>query len=100
MAKRILLVCSAGMSTSMLVKKMEDFSKKNNLDYEIKAMGMAEAKPIINEWDIIMIGPQVSFILNDIKKLTSKPVDVIPSNIYALGKGEEAIKMAQKMLGE
>ena len=49
MAKKILLVCSAGMSTSMLVKKMSDYAKKTGLEYEIKALGMAEAKPIINE---------------------------------------------------
>ncbi|ATZ18916.1 PTS system, cellobiose-specific IIB component [Williamsoniiplasma somnilux] len=100
MSKKILLVCSAGMSTSMLVKKMEAIARKENLDYEIKAMGMAEAKPIIKNWDVIMVGPQVSFILNDLKSMTSAPVELIPANIYALAKGEEAIKMAQKLMSE
>lgn len=100
MTKKILLICSAGMSTSMLVKKMSDYARKNNLDFEIKAMGMAEAKPVIKDWDAIMIGPQVSFILKDIKSITSVSVEVIPANIYALAKGEDAIKMAQKMLGK
>ncbi|AVN61296.1 PTS sugar transporter subunit IIB [Mesoplasma florum] len=98
--KKILLVCSAGMSTSMLVKKMNDYAMMNGLEYEIKALGMAEAKPYIKEWDIIMVGPQVSYVLKDLQSLTTNPVEVIPSNIYALGKGAEAIKMAQRMLGE
>lgn len=98
--KKILLVCSAGMSTSMLVKKMNDYASLNGLDYEIKALGMAEAKPQISNWDIVMVGPQVSYVLNDLKKLTTKPVEIIPSSIYALGKGPDAIKLAQKMLGE
>ncbi|WP_027062956.1 PTS sugar transporter subunit IIB [Mesoplasma seiffertii] len=98
--KKILLVCSAGMSTSMLVKKMNDYASLNELDYEIKAMGMAEAKPQIDQWDVIMVGPQVSYVLNDLKSLTEKPVEVIPSTIYALAKGADAIKMAQRLLGE
>ena len=47
-----------------------------------------------------MIGPQVSYILDEIKQLTNKPVEIIPSSIYALAKGEDAIKMAKRMLGE
>ena len=35
--KKILLVCSAGMSTSMLVKKMQETADKENKDYEIEA---------------------------------------------------------------
>lgn len=98
--KKILLVCSAGMSTSMLVKKMSNYAMMNGFKYEIKALGVAEAKPSISEWDIIMIGPQVSYVLKDLQSLTTKPVEIIPSNIYALGKGAEAIQMAQRMLGE
>lgn len=98
--KKILLVCSAGMSTSMLVKKMSDYARMNKLEYQIEAMAMAQVKPIIKDWDIVLVGPQVSFILNDLKQLTTKPVELIPSNIYALGKGKEAIELAQKLLGE
>lgn len=99
MTKKVLLICSAGMSTSMLVKKMSDYARKNQIDIEAKAMGMAEAKPDIKNWDCVMIGPQVSFILKDIKQITTAPVELIPASIYALAKGEEAVKMALKMLG-
>ena len=33
--KRILLLCNAGMSTSMLVKKMKESAEKRNIEAEI-----------------------------------------------------------------
>ena len=40
--KKIMLCCSAGMSTSLLVKKMVDEAQKRGLEAEIKAFGVAE----------------------------------------------------------
>ena len=34
--KTIMLACAAGMSTSMLVKRMQDAAKAEGKDYEIK----------------------------------------------------------------
>lgn len=36
--KRITLICAAGMSTSLLVTKMEEVAKKNNLPVSIIAI--------------------------------------------------------------
>lgn len=44
--KHILLVCNAGMSTSMLVNKMKEEAKKQNLEVEIEAKSLTEAKKI------------------------------------------------------
>ncbi|AKX33964.1 PTS system, cellobiose-specific IIB component [Spiroplasma litorale] len=98
--KKILLVCSAGMSTSMLVKKMQMYATIKKLEFEIVAKGIAEAKPELSSYDAIMIGPQISYALDEIKKMAvGKPVELIPTQIYALAKGEDAIKQALKMLG-
>ncbi|WP_047791969.1 MULTISPECIES: PTS sugar transporter subunit IIB [Spiroplasma] len=97
--KNILLVCSAGMSTSILVKKMEDAAALKGIDVHVEAKAMAEAQSVLNDWDVILLGPQVKFMEGNIKSMTTKPVSVIPSNIYALGKGPEALDLALKMLG-
>ncbi|WP_338970160.1 PTS sugar transporter subunit IIB [Spiroplasma endosymbiont of Labia minor] len=97
--KKILLCCSAGMSTSSLVKKMKEAARTINMECEIEAKGIAEAKQELDKWDIVMIGPQVSYTLNELKSMTSIPVEVIPANIYALAKGKEALDMARRMLG-
>ena len=40
--KNIFLFCTAGMSTSLLVTKMRDAAKKNNVDVNIDAFPIAE----------------------------------------------------------
>ena len=39
---RIMLCCSAGMSTSLLVRKMVEEAQQRNLPVEIDAYGVAE----------------------------------------------------------
>lgn len=61
--KKILLVCAAGMSTSMLVKRMIDHATAISLEVNISALAIAEAKGKIknNEVDVVLLGPQVRF---------------------------------------
>ncbi|EOD1447697.1 TPA: PTS sugar transporter subunit IIB [Escherichia coli] len=58
--KKILLVCAAGMSTSMLVKRMIDHATAISLEVNISALAIAEAKGKIknNEVDVVLLGPQ------------------------------------------
>ncbi len=60
--KKILLVCAAGMSTSMLVKRI-DHANAISLEVNISALAIAEAKGKIknNEVDVVLLGPQVRF---------------------------------------
>ncbi|MGY0685584.1 PTS sugar transporter subunit IIB [Mammaliicoccus sciuri] len=51
--KKILLVCSAGMSTSMLVKKMQDTANKEGKEYEVEALALSEAETKVDEVDVI-----------------------------------------------
>ena len=41
---KVLLVCAAGMSTSMLMKKMEAYAKDNGIDLEIAARSFSDKK--------------------------------------------------------
>ncbi|WP_339023169.1 PTS sugar transporter subunit IIB [Spiroplasma endosymbiont of Crioceris asparagi] len=100
MSKKILLVCSAGMSTSMLVKKMNNHCILNNLDYKIEAKGIAQAKPELQDWDVVLVGPQVSYAVKELKGLSTTPVELIPSNIYALGKGKDAVELAERVISD
>lgn len=97
--KKILLVCSAGMSTSILVKKMEEAAEIMNIDVHVEAKAMAEAQSVLENYDVILLGPQVKYIENNIKSMTEKPVSVIPANVYALGKWKEALELALQLIG-
>lgn len=51
--KKILLVCNAGMSTSMLVLKMEKAATARGLEAQIKALPVLNAENELNDWDVI-----------------------------------------------
>lgn len=81
---KVLLVCAAGMSTSMLMKKMETYAKDNGIDLEIAARSFSELKdPKDAGYDCILMGPQISYQKEKvIAKAQGLPVDVIPMKDY------------------
>lgn len=83
--KKILFVCSAGMSTSLLVTKTQQAAKERNVDVEVFAMSEAEAKSHVGSCAAILLGPQVRFLLPGIKKMVEGlniKVDVINTIHY------------------
>jgi len=59
--KKILLVCAAGMSTSMLVKRMQAYADTVNESVDIQALSISEFDSVIDSADIVMLGPQVRY---------------------------------------
>ncbi|MEB6341240.1 PTS sugar transporter subunit IIB [Mammaliicoccus sciuri] len=98
--KKILLVCSAGMSTSMLVKKMQDTANKEGKEYEVEALALSEAETKVDEVDVILLGPQVRFQKAQVEKVANGkvPVDVIDMQQYGMMDGEGILKHAESLM--
>ena len=100
--KKILLVCAAGMSTSMLVKRMID--NAISLEVNISALAIAEAKGKIknNEVDVVLLGPQVRFQKPEIEAVAQgkMPVAVIEMKDYGTMNGQAVLEFAMKLLQE
>lgn len=97
---KILLVCSAGMSTSMMVKKMQEAAEAKGLEAEIWAVGDAEAAKNMENADIMMLGPQVRFLESKMKAIAGgKPVTVIDMQAYGTMNGAKVLEQALKLLG-
>lgn len=96
--KKVLLACAAGVTTSLVVKKMTDYAILEDLEVEIKAVPVDSAVNVGDQWDCILLGPQVKFALDRFKGVNEK-VAVIPSDIYARGDGKAVLKMALEMIG-
>lgn len=77
----IRLFCAAGMSTSLLVKKMEEAAKEKGKDVDIVAYPFTEMERVIEGVDVALLGPQVGYQLARAKEICDPkgvPVDVIP----------------------
>lgn len=97
---RVMLVCSAGMSTSLLVNKMKAAAEKEGIDIEIFAVPEVEVMQLLNEVDAVLLAPQVRFLFNKLKQeLEPKgiPVAVIDGLTYGLMKGDAVVKQALEL---
>ena len=52
----ILLVCSAGMSTSLLVTRMLDYAKEKQINVHIEAHPVGEVESYGQDADVILLG--------------------------------------------
>ena len=101
--KNILLACSAGMSTSLLVSKMEEAAEKKGLEVNIWAVGQDKAKEEMEKADVLLIGPQMRFMKKKFGKVADEvgiPLDVIDPMAYGRVDGEAVLNKALELMGE
>ena len=71
---KFLLICSAGMSTSLLVTKMKKSCRgKGPGSGEILAHSISDAKRFYDEVDMVLLGPQVRFLKDEVSKAVNVP---------------------------
>ena len=79
----IVLVCNGGMSTSMLAKRMVEAGKG---EFNVNAYGEQEYLKHTDVADIIMVGPQVRYLIDQIKERTNNRIPVVSINPLAYGR--------------
>ncbi|GGA48043.1 PTS system oligo-beta-mannoside-specific EIIB component [Kroppenstedtia guangzhouensis] len=100
--RRILLACSSGMSTSLLVTKMEAYAKSIGDEVEIRAVGQDQAKSELKNMDVVLIGPQMSFFKEELQQAAEShqvPVEVIDRIAYGMADGKAVYEQAVRLMG-
>ena len=100
--KNILLVCAAGMSTSLLVNKMKAAASEKGLEVEINALPVSECSSVIDKVDIVLLGPQVRFQKPQVDALVNGriPVEVIDMRLYGTMNGKAILEQVIDKIGE
>ena len=100
--KTIMLGCAAGMSTSLLVSKMQKAAEADGIDAEIFATAASDADAKLEEKnpDILMLGPQVRYMLSDFQKRVEIPVEVINMQDYGMMNGEKVLREAEASIAK
>lgn len=91
------------MSTSLVVEKMKKALKPDEQDWEIIAQPVEKLPVLINEYDVVLLGPQISYKKKELQKITdehNKPLDVIQPMDYGLGKGENILNQARALVNK
>lgn len=102
---KILLVCSAGMSTSLLVTNMEKSAKEKGIEVELQAMSSTAANKYLakENIDVLLLGPQVRFLKKKYEKKladTDTALDVIDMQDYGKVDGAKVLETALRLKKE
>lgn len=94
---KIILVCSAGMSTSMLVNKMKKSAEERNINADINAIAESELKNNLDSLDVVLIGPQVRYLEKKIKARVEPlgiKAAIIDQMAYGMIQGDKVLDQA------
>jgi PTS system cellobiose-specific IIB component len=96
---RVFLVCSFGISTSLLVQSMQEVAAQKGIPLVVDSGG-TDALPRLSksEWDVILLGPQVRYAEAAARR-TGLPVGVVDGFAYATANGETALAQAMGLAG-
>lgn len=94
--KKILLVCNAGMSTSILVQKMKKVAEQKGIEVTIEAIPSTDLSQFWQSSDVILIGPQIEFMKDSIKETVENkiPVEVINMVDYGRMNADKVLALA------
>lgn len=99
---RVLIVCSWGMSTSLLVDSLQVAAQAVHLELQVEALSAGEYAAQVDECDVVLIAPQIRHLRKSIEKLASslgKPVAMIEPFYYATMNGQAVLEQIMHLLG-
>lgn len=85
--KKALIICAAGMSSSLMAKKTTEFLNSKGCEVEIDAISATEGAQMIesSDFDLFLISPQTKMHyakFAEIGEKVNKPVINIPPQAY------------------
>lgn len=95
---RILLVCNAGMSSSILVKSMQAYASSIHYEMQIEAISSSSIGEEIGHWDACLVGPQISYAVEEFQEILQIPVAAIEMKTYAVADGKAAFYQARSLV--
>lgn len=82
--KNIIVVCEAGITTSLLVQKLRQQAQQENVDYMIESKSIEEGLDFVKQKqvDAVLLGPQVHHKAAEYEKSTNARILKIAVNDY------------------
>ena len=96
---KILLVCSGGMSTTILMSKMQKYAEEKEMNLKVDACAASVCQDKASEYDVILLGPQIAYQKSSIVAKVSIPVVAMQPQDYAMVRCEHIFKQVDEILG-
>ena len=99
---KIILTCYAGMSSSLLVRRMRNYAQEQGIELTISAVPITELSSHLQGVDLVLLGPQISCMAAEVRLLlpASTPILAIDKEDYGLLRGDEVMKKVLAKLAD
>lgn len=99
----VLLVCSGGMSSAIVVKSIEKEAVNQGMEMKVKAVGTGQLEDELKgeNWDIVLVAPQVRHrmpVFKEIAQELNVPIETISPRGYSPLGGPEVIKQIKEII--
>ena len=95
--KNVMLICNAGMSSSVMAKKTTKFLQEKGEEIQVDETTIASADKVFtsDKYDLVLISPQIRMKFDEFSKKAeknNKKIAQVPFNAYApIPSGVEAM---------
>lgn len=98
---RVLLCCTAGLTTTMFAGKLQEAAKTLSLDYSFEALPLAEAQASGGDYDVVLLAPQVGYQRKAVAQaFPDAAVVPIPTKIFAAYDAGSALKLVMHLVSD
>lgn len=96
---KVLLSCTGGLTTGFFSQQIQEVANMFHLNYQIDAVSYNELFKVGDNYDIILLAPQISYMLAKTKEiLKDKIVLAIPSKIFAMYDSHGALELIKTQI--
>lgn len=94
----ILVVCNAGMSSSILVKKIKEYAQSIQEHANVQAVSSASVSDEKGNYDVCLVAPQIMYAVDEVKNKLQIPTAAVEMRVYAISDGKGAYEQAKKLM--
>ncbi|NLY62517.1 MAG: PTS sugar transporter subunit IIB [Erysipelothrix sp.] len=94
--KNVLIVCSTGITSSLIVSKMKQLAEADNIEINVWSAGEEEAQAEVAKADVVLLSQPVAELRDTLDELSADDVSVkvIPKELYAIFNTKELLALA------
>lgn len=63
-----IITCSGGCSSAVFAEKMNEYSRKNGIELQVRALKRATVSEDLDQVDVLLLAPQVSYLKRKFEK--------------------------------
>lgn len=82
------------------MRKMKAYWLEQGEELDVTAVALQKYQDVYQDFDIVMVGPQVSYRLEEIRTSTGLPAEEIPSFDYAIANCPNIMKLAKRLYSQ